>query len=117
MNLFLTNIAYADTARLDKFIVSVNEEIINPLIILLFALAVMFFLYGMFEFLSNQENEEKKTAGKKHMIWGIVGITIMMGVWFIMYLILDTFNITEINPKKGTVQLNEYNPSYPAVKP
>ena len=114
MDLFFTNIAYASV---DSFIANVNRLIINPLIILLFALALAYFLWGMFEFLSNQENEEKKTKGKSHMIWGIVGITIMMGVWFIMYLILDTFNITEINPKKGTVQLNEYNPSYPAVKP
>ena len=114
MDLFFTNIAYASV---DSFVANVNKLIINPLIVLLFALALAYFLWGMFEFLSNQENEEKKTTGKKHMIWGIVGITIMMGVWFIMYLILDTFNITEINPKKGTVQLNEYNPSYPAVKP
>ena len=114
MDLFFTNIAYASV---DSFIANVNRLIINPLIVLLFALALAYFLWGMFEFLSNQENEEKKTKGKSHMIWGIVGITIMMGVWFIMYLILDTFNITEINPKKGTVQLNEYNPSYPAVKP
>ena len=114
MGLFFTNIAYASV---DSFVANLNRLIINPLIILLFALALAYFLWGMFEFLSNQENEEKKTAGKSHMIWGIVGITIMMGVWFIMYLILDTFNITEINPKKGTVQLNEYNPSYPAVKP
>jgi len=114
MDLFFTNIAYASV---DSFVANLNRLIINPLIILLFALALAYFLWGMFEFLSNQENEEKKTAGKKHMIWGIVGITIMMGVWFIMYLILDTFNITEINPKKGTVQLNEYNPSYPAMKP
>jgi len=114
MGLFFTNTAYASV---DSFIANVNRLIINPLIVLLFALALAYFLWGMFEFLSNQENEEKKTKGKSHMIWGIVGITIMMGVWFIMYLILDTFNITEINPKKGTVQLNEYNPSYPAVKP
>ena len=114
MDLFFTNIAYASV---DSFIANVNRLIINPLIVLLFALALAYFLWGMFEFLSNQENEEKKTKGKSHMIWGIVGITIMMGVWFIMYLILDTFNITEINPKKGTVQLNEYNPSYPAMKP
>ena len=114
MDLFFTNIAYASV---DSFVANVNRLIINPLIVLLFALALAYFLWGMFEFLSNQENEEKKTKGKSHMICGIVGITIMMGVWFIMYLILDTFNITEINPKKGTVQLNEYNPSYPAVKP
>lgn len=110
INLFSANVAYASV---DSFVANLNRLIINPLIILLFALALVYFLYGVFEFLSNQENEEKKTAGKKHMIWGIVGLTIMMGVWFILNVILGTFNIpsSEINPKEGTVHLNEYNPS------
>ncbi|MFA6523917.1 MAG: hypothetical protein WC264_01335 [Candidatus Paceibacterota bacterium] len=113
MDLFFTNIAYASV---DSVISKINTLIINPLIILLFALALMYFLYGVFEFLSNGDNEEKKTTGKKHMIWGIVGLTVMMGVWFILGVILDTFNITGINPQEGTVQLDEYNPSYPQVK-
>jgi len=112
MNLFFTNIAYASV---DSFISNINRLIINPLIILLFALALMYFLYGIFEFFSNAESDEKRTTGKKHMIWGIIGLTIMMGVWFILGVILDTFNITGINPQEGTVQLNEYNPPYPQI--
>jgi len=102
MDLFSTGIAYAS---LDSFIRNVNTSIINPLITFLFALAVVFFLYGVFEFIMNQENEEKKTTGKNHIIWGIVGITIMMGVWTILNMLLRTFNITGIDPKAGTVQL------------
>jgi uncharacterized membrane protein len=73
----------------------------------------MYFLFGVFEFLSNQENEEKKTQGKKHMVWGIIGLTIMIGVWTILDIVLNTLNIdtTEINPKEGTVNLKEYKPS------
>ena len=77
---------------------------------LLFALAVVYFLYGVFEFISNQENEEKKTTGKSHMIWGIIGIVIMMGVFTILNIIMRTFNIEGINPQQGTVQLPNYNP-------
>lgn len=102
IDLFSPNIAYASV---DSFISNVNREIINPLIVLLFALALVFFLYGVFEFLSNAENDEKKTKGKSHMIWGIVGLTIMMGVWFILGVIMDTFNIKGIDPQKGTVEL------------
>lgn len=101
--------------NLDQFISNVNKLIINPLIILLFALALMYFLYGIVEFISNADNEEKRTKGKGHMLWGIIGITVMMGVWTILNIALDTFNITEVNPEQGTVQLNDYNPSYPAV--
>ena len=114
MSLFFTNIAYADSV--DNFINNVNKLIVNPLILLLFALALVYFLWGVFEFISNQENEEKKTSGKQHMLWGIIGITIMMGVWTILHIVLDTFNITGITPEKGKVILNEYNPTYPALK-
>ena len=106
-DLFFTNIAYASV---DSFVSNVNKLIINPLIILLFALAVVYFLYGIFEFISNQENEEKKTTGKNHMIWGIIGIVIMMGVFTILNIIMATFNIEGISPEEGTVQLNDYEP-------
>ena len=107
MDLLFTNIAYASV---DSFVSNVNKLIINPLIILLFGLAVVYFLYGIFEFISNQENEEKKTTGKNHMIWGIIGIVIMMGVFTILNIIMRTFNIEGINPEEGTVQLNDYEP-------
>jgi len=107
MDLLFTNIAYASV---DSFVSNVNKLIINPLIILLFGLAVVYFLYGIFEFISNGENEEKKTTGKNHMIWGIVGIVIMMGVFTILNIIMRTFNIEGINPEEGTVQLDDYNP-------
>ena len=98
------NIAYASQS-VDQFIGKVDNLIINPLINLLFALAIAFFLYGVFEFIMNQENEEKKTTGRNHMLWGVIGITLMMGVWAILNIILRTFDIKGIDPKKGTVQI------------
>ncbi|MCE9585040.1 hypothetical protein K8Q94_00205 [Candidatus Nomurabacteria bacterium] len=111
MNLFLVNTAYASD-NLGKFIGNVNKQIINPLIVLLFALALVYFLYGVFEFLSNAENEESKTKGKMHMIYGLIGFTIMMGVWSILAMLQNTFNIpkSQIDPEKGTVNLPSYNP-------
>lgn len=90
LSLFGTKVAYAD---FDVFLENVNEEIINPLIMLLFAVALAYFLYGMFEFISGQASDEKKTTGKSHMLWGIVGLTIMFSVWAILGLLLNTFNI------------------------
>jgi len=102
MDFFSTKIAYAD---LNGIIGSVETKIINPLILFLFALAIVYFLYGVLGFFINQENEEKKTEGKRHMLWGIIGITIMLGVWTILGMIIKTFNIQGINPEQGTVQL------------
>ena len=112
---FSTKVAYAN--RFDDFLKNVNSEIVNPLITLLFALAVVYFLYGVFEFISNQENEENKTTGKSHMLWGVIGITIMMGVWAILNLVLSTIGVDsdiKINQSgnQGSVQINlpKYTP-------
>lgn len=103
MYLFSTKIAYAD---FNGFLVKVDDTIINPLIGLMFALAIVYFLYGVLEFLMNQENEEKKTTGKSHMLWGIIGITIMMGVWTILSILVNTLGVSDqINPEQGTVNL------------
>ncbi len=94
------------TESVDTFISNVDKLIVNPLIIFLFALAVVYFLYGVFQFISNSESEEAKTKGKSHMIWGIIGIVIMMGVFTILNMIMRTFNIQGINPEQGTVEIN-----------
>jgi len=107
MDLFSTKIAYAASTNLDGFITNVDNMIVNPLITLLFALAVVYFLYGVLEFFMNQENEEKKTQSKSHMLWGIIGITIMLGVFAIINIILKTFNISgiKIDKDNSSVQL------------
>ena len=107
---FFANVAYASV---DSFVANVNRLIINPIIAFLFALAVAYFLYGMVQFLWNQENEEKKTAGKSHMLYGVIGMTVMMGVFAIMNMLLSTFSITGVDVDNGTVNLPPYNPTYP----
>lgn len=102
MDLFSTKIAYASSV--DTFVYNVDRMIINPIIYVLFALAILIFLYGVLEFLMNQANDEKKTDGKQHMIWGIVGITIMLGVWTILGFVLSSLGINYINPEQGTVK-------------
>ncbi|MFA5936899.1 MAG: hypothetical protein WC822_03405 [Candidatus Paceibacterota bacterium] len=104
MDLFFTNVAYASV---DSIVYSINRLIINPLIVFIFALAVVYFLYGIFQFVANQDNEEKKTTGKNHMMWGIIGIVVMMGVFTILNIIMDTFNIKGIDPQNGQVDLPE----------
>jgi len=102
MDFFSTKIAYAS---FDSFLLNVKQMIVDPLISLLFALAVVYFLYGLVEFMMNQDNDEKKTTGKSHMVWGVVGIAIMISVFAILNLIVDTFEIKGVNPESGEVDL------------
>ena len=115
MDFLFIKVAHAQaTSGVDLFITNVNRMIVNPLIYLLFAIAVVFFLYGVVEFLMNGENEEKRTTGKQHMLWGVIGLTIMIGVFAIIKLALDTFNLGDgINAQDGKVELREYRPTFP----
>jgi nitrogen fixation-related uncharacterized protein len=105
--LLFPNIAYAD---FDSFLKNVNNEIVNPLIKLLFALAVVYFLWGVFNFFMNSDNADEREKGKMHMLYGIIGITIMMGVWGILNLVLNTLNIDNID-----VNSNNENVGFPDV--
>jgi amino acid transporter len=109
MNFLIPNVAYAASGSFNEFVGKVDTMIINPLIVLLFALAIVFFLFGMMTFLMNGADEEKRQTGKNHMLWGIVGITIMIGVWTILGVLLNTLGISrsQIDPENGTVNLPE----------
>lgn len=72
---------------------SVNRVIINPLIILIFALAVVYFIYGLTRYLLSPDNEEIRSTSKSHMLWGIIGMFIMVSVFAIMNIILTTLDV------------------------
>lgn len=86
-------VAYASVTTLMK---SINRVVINPLIVFLFALALVYFLYGVAQFIMNGGNDEKRTTGKSHMMWGIVGMFIMVSVFGIMRIILNTLGENHI---------------------
>lgn len=70
-----------------KLINNIKSFIINPIIGFMFAVAVVMFLYGIVEFIYGGDNEEKQEAGKRHMIYGVIGIFVMIGVFGILNLI------------------------------
>lgn len=85
-------IAYADS--IDDLLFRVNAKLINPLIEIGFIIAMVFFLWGVMEFIRGAQNPEQRTTGQKHMLWGVVGLFIMFSVFGIINLLLTTFGIT-----------------------
>jgi hypothetical protein len=72
MSFTFVQTAYADMGEAaGKLIGKINKIIINPLIVLVFAIALVVFLYGLYEMLANGESEEERTKGKQHMLWGV----------------------------------------------
>ncbi len=94
-------------ASVDTTIRQVNKQIVNPLIILMFAIAAIYFAYGLFEYIKDSDSADGREKGKQHIIWGLVGMFIMVSVFFIMDLILGTLGISsqQINIQEMQVDL------------
>jgi len=62
----------------------IETQILNPIIGLLIAWAVIVFLYGVAEFIAGAASDEKREIGKRHMIWGVIGLFVCVAVFGIM---------------------------------
>ncbi len=86
--------ASADLSPLKAFIGKVEVAILNPVIKLGFAIALVVFLYGVFEFVKNAESSDKRKLGGQHILWGLIGMFIMIASGGIMNVICGTLGIT-----------------------
>lgn len=48
---------------------------------IIFAAAVLYFLYSVFNFMQSAGNEEKRSEARTGIIWGIVGLTVMASIY------------------------------------
>lgn len=84
---------------LNRFI----SNIVNPVIYFLFAVALMYFLYGVLIFIINADDESARDTGKKHMFWGVIGLFIMVSVYGIIGLILGTMGASVPSNLQGSI--------------
>jgi len=64
-----------------EFVRSITN-IINTIIPLLVAVAVLIFIYGVLKYiLAGTDDAAKRTEARGFMIWGIVAIFVMVSVW------------------------------------
>lgn len=69
-------------------------EIAQPLVYLLIAIATVYFLYGVVIYFSRADSSDERQTGAKHMMWGIVGLVIMISVLAIINFVKGS--ITEL---------------------
>ncbi len=75
---------------LNSFITKLSTLIVNPLIKLMFAAALIVFLWGVFDYIKNADNADDRETGRSHIIWGLVGMLIMVSVFTIIEIALNT---------------------------
>lgn len=77
----------------DTILKNISTNIVGPLIYLVMALAVIYFLWGVVVFIKNADNSDKREEGYRQMIWGIVGLFIMLSARGLIRIILSTLGL------------------------
>jgi len=67
-------------------------QLFNAIVPVLIALGVLYFVYGVVQFVIASD-EEAKTAGRDRIIFGIIGLAVIIGVWGLVNFLRNTFGL------------------------
>lgn len=84
-------------------IVTEIGDIVNLLVPIAFAAAVLFFIWGLATFILASGDEEAKTAGKNRMIYGILALFVIAAVWGIVAFLGNLVGINTSDDTAGDV--------------
>lgn len=76
------------------FIICRIALIINTLIPVLISLAALIFIWGIIQYVIAKDEEAKK-RGKNLIIWGLVGLAIIVSMWTVIAILKRTLGIAD----------------------
>lgn len=91
---FYPAVAWAATCTgtgLSNLLCTINE-LLGALLPILVSLGVIYFVWGVVQFVI-AGGEEAKTKGRDRMIYGIIGLTVIVSVWGLVELLASTFSV------------------------
>jgi len=94
---FLPIVALAQTFRggeLKTYFGGVTKFVNDTVIPLIIALAILVFIWGMFQyFILGASDDEKKGKGKQLMLWGLIGFVVMFSLLGIINLLVEAVGL------------------------
>ncbi len=78
----------------EALVKNIQVQILNPIIGLLGAFALAYFIWGVSQFIYHVDNQAEKDKGKQHMLYGVIGLAIMVCVFGILNVVCSTVGCT-----------------------
>ncbi len=82
--------AAVDATVLGNTLSPIISNIVYPVLGLLFGVAVVVFVYGVLQMIIKGGDEDARSKGKMMILYGVLGLFIMVSAWGIIYLISNT---------------------------
>ena len=67
--------------------------LLNSIIPLFLALAAVFFIWGVLQFVSSGDDEEARKSARSRMINGVIAIFVMVSLWGFVDVLVDAFGL------------------------
>ena len=87
-------------------IIRTVRDLVNTIIPLFMVIAVAVFLWGIVKYITAAGDEEKAKDARGYIIYGLIGVFVMVAFWGIIQVVASTFGITP----GGTVPVPTWNP-------
>lgn len=71
------------------------SQLLNAVIPVLIALGVVYFVWGVVQYVISNDEEAKKT-GRNRMIYGIIGLAVIIGMWGLVNILKNTFGLDNV---------------------
>ena len=93
-------LAFAQVRDVFQLVELITVIINNVLVPLVFAIAFLVFIWGVFQyFILSGGDKEKREEGQKLMLYGIIGFFVMVAVWGLVNILLSTFQLNQNIPQ------------------
>lgn len=87
------------------FLNKVDQFILNPIIGLLFAVSFVYFAYGVVKFVRMDSADTSREEAKNAILYGILGMLIMISVYGIINFVLTSFGISKTDVSNAGLPL------------
>jgi len=85
--------------------------VIDPAIRVVFTLGLFLFIWGLVEFMWSLRGGQVENDGKNHMVYGLIGMLIMVSVYGIIALIVNSFGLNYSSTDVSRIEnVNPGNP-------
>ncbi|MSR78909.1 MAG: hypothetical protein EXS59_02065 [Candidatus Taylorbacteria bacterium] len=72
-------------------LIRILQNIVDAVIPFIIGLGILVLIYGIFNFISSAGDEEARAGAKQLIIWGVIGIFVMVSVWGLVNILMGTF--------------------------
>jgi hypothetical protein len=79
------------------------HDLLGTVVPLLIALGVVYFVYGVVMYMI-ADDEEAKTKGRDSIIFGVIGLAVIISLWGLVYIVTATFRTEGNAPTNSSLQ-------------